>query len=94
MNKGIDRMISTVKSVSKKGSKAVVVALPLVTIGVNVLDAWAQSGGNVAVAGNDFVKRYGAFDIATGQIDTMSLGKGAGSLIVTGIVGKVLSWLM
>ena len=88
--KGITDMVGMVEKTGKRLARAVPVLLPVITVGANVADIAATSGGNLQVGLNEFVKRYAGIDMATGKIDGQAFLKGFGTLIGSGLVGMAV----
>lgn len=87
--KGISNVINMVKTVGRQVTKAVPVIIPAGTIVANVIDV-ATTSPDAVSALMEFVKRYTAVDMKAGKLDGAAFLKGGGTLIITGIIGKLL----
>jgi len=92
--KGVTKVIGMVESTGKRVARAVPTLLPVITVGANIADIAQTSGGNLQVGLNEFVKRYAAVDMSTGQIDGQAFLKGSGTLILSGLVGMAVKAFM
>ena len=91
--KGINKTVGMVTGLARKLTKATPVLLPAGTIIANVADI-ASSSPDLASGIGEFVKRYSGVDMAAGGFDGAAFMKGGGSLIITGIIGKLVKDLV
>lgn len=91
--KGVNKAMATAKSVAKKSTKVFIAALPILSVAGNVLVA-AQGTQDPVLITRRLVRAYSGFDFVTGDWSGMYAARGAGTLIGTAIVSKVLSALV
>ena len=79
---GINKTIATVNAVAKKSTKVFANALPIVSIGSTVYDAYTVSGGDLNDTVHRVIERFSGFN-KDGNFSWEQLGKGTGRLLGT-----------
>jgi len=93
MPNGIGKLNATIRQVSNAVTKSVKYLLPPLTVVANVADVVGQFGTDPALVGRVLEERNTGYNISTGGWSGDQAAKGAGSLIVSAGVSKVLSML-
>ena len=87
------KALSAVRKVTKQAPKIVASALPLVSIGTNIMEVLALPDTPAGKL-NNFQRRYTGYDGPSGTWRWQNFMQGSGSLIISAVVGKVVKELM